>query len=105
MIAFLCTFPHCVLPTVLISRKIFEIFFQVCPQSKILGDVATQNMIKVTAVKPHLRMKKIRENLRERNEAFKKDPYAKAFGISVQDNLSEIDGRVLDAPKIEYQGL
>ena len=62
-------------------------------------------MIKVTAVKPHERMKRIRENLRERNEAFKKDPFAKAFGISVQDNLSEIDGRVLDAPKIEYQGL
>ena len=61
-------------------------------------------MIKVTAVKPHERMEKIRRNLRERNEAFKNDPYAKAFGISVQDNLSEISGRVLDAPKLEYQG-
>ena len=62
-------------------------------------------MIKVTAVKPHERMERIKQNLRERNQAFKDDPFAKAFGISVQDKLSEIDGRVLNAPKIEYQDI
>ena len=65
-------------------------FFQVCPQSKILGDDSTRNMIKITAVKPHERFEKIRQNLQEQNEAFKNDPYAKEFGISVNDQPLKI---------------
>ena len=47
-------------------------------------------MIKITAVKPHERFEKIRQNLHEQNEAFKKDPYAKEFGISVNDQPLKI---------------
>ena len=80
------------------------IFLQVCPQSKILGDVSTQNMIRITAVKPHKRMEKIRQNLLERNNVFKNDPYANAFGISVSDKFSLIDARILKPPILEYFG-
>ena len=65
-------------------------FLQVCPQSKILGDDSTRNMIKITAVKPHERFEKIRQNLQEQNKAFKNDPYAKEFGISVNDQPLKI---------------
>ena len=79
-------------------------FLQVCPQSKILGDVSTQNMIKITAVRPQERMEKIRQNLKERNNVFKNDPYANAFGISVSDQFSQIDARILKPPDLEYSG-
>ena len=77
-----------------------ELKQQVCPQSKILGDDATRNMIKVTAVRPDLRQKRIQEALKKRNNAFKNDPYAQGFGISVQENFSVIPARVLDPPKV-----
>ena len=76
--------------------------FQVCPQSKILGDDATRNMIKVTAVKPNERFEKIKANLQEKNKAFKNDPHALAFGISVSDKCHEVNGRVLDSPSPAY---
>ena len=47
-------------------------------------------MIKITAVKPHERFEKIRQNLQEQNDAFKNDPYAKEFGISVNDQPLKI---------------
>ena len=61
-------------------------------------------MIKITAVKPHERMEKIRQNLKERNNVFKNDPYANAFGISVSDQFSLIDARILKPPDLEYSG-
>ena len=78
-----------------------ELKQQVCPQSKVLGE-ATSNMIKVTAVKPHERQQMIKQSLKERNEAFQNDKYAKSFGISVQDRFCEIDARVLNPPVLNY---
>ena len=51
-------------------------------------------MIKVTAVRPDLWQK--------RNDAFKNDPYAQGFGISVQENFSVIGARILDPPSVSY---
>ena len=55
---------------------------------------------KVTAVRPDLRQKRIQEALKKRNDAFKNDPYAQGFGISVQENFSVIPARILDPPKV-----
>ena len=68
----------------------------------ILGDDATRNMIKVTAVRPDLRQKRIKDALKSRNDAFKNDPYAQGFGISVQENFSVIGARILDPPSVSY---
>ena len=68
--------------------------------SLILGDDATRNMIKVTAVRPDLRQKRIKDALKSRNDAFKNDPYAQGFGISVQENFSVIEARILDPPMV-----
>ena len=68
----------------------------------ILGDDATRNMIKVTAVRPDLRQKRIKDALKSRNDAFKNDPYAQGFGISVQENFSVIEARILDPPIVSY---
>ena len=62
-------------------------------------------MIKITAVRPHERMEKIRKNLEERNNGFKNDPYANAFGISVSDQFSLIDARILKPPILQYSGM
>ena len=70
--------------------------------SLILGDDATRNMIKVTAVRPDLRQKRIKDALKSRNDAFKNDPYAQGFGISVQENFSVIGARILDPPSVSY---
>ena len=59
-------------------------------------------MIKVTAVKPNERFEKIKANLQEKNKAFKNDPHAHAFGISVSDKCHEVNGRVLDSPSPAY---
>ena len=60
-------------------------------------------MIKVTAVRPDLRQKRIKDALKSRSDAFENDPFAQAFGISVQENLSKINARVLDPPQVRYR--
>ena len=62
----------------------------------------TRNMIKVTAVRPDLRQKRIKDALKSRNDAFKNDQYAQGFGISVQENFSVIGARILDPPCVSY---
>ena len=59
-------------------------------------------MIKVTAVRPDLRQKRIKDALKSRNDAFKNDQYAQGFGISVQENFSVIGARILDPPSVSY---
>ena len=87
--------------TIYLPMELLRLKRQVCPQSKILGDVATSAMIKVTAVRPDERQKNIKKNLKDRQPGLK-NGHAKAFGISVQDNFEEIDGRILDAPDLAY---
>lgn len=42
--------------------------------------------------------------LQVRKADFKNDPYAIDFGISISDNMVELSGRVLEAPKLQYGG-
>ncbi len=76
---------------------------QACPRSKALTAENTSAMIKVTAVRPNERQAAIKRNLQFRGNAFKNDPYAKAFGLSVESNFANVNGRVLDPPTLEYQ--
>ena len=76
---------------------------QPAPNSKKLTDKQTAEMIKFTAIKPEERMKRIQQGLRDLNNNGKGDPFAKAFGITVEDNFQKISGRVLPAPKLAYR--
>jgi len=76
---------------------------QACPNTKKLRDDETAAMIKHTAVIPAQRQKRIQDNLDMINNAFKRDPYATAFDITVQGTLMQINGRVLDPPTLGYR--
>ena len=76
---------------------------QACPLSKVLGEVATSEMIKCTAVRPDKRQAFIRDKLQERQKDFR-NGHAEAFGISVADNFETIDGRILNPPSLAYGG-
>lgn len=39
-----------------------------------------------------------------RKADFSNDPYANDFGISITDKMVELQGRVLQAPKLQYGG-
>ena len=39
-----------------------------------------------------------------RDAEFNEDPFLKDFGIKVYDEMAPIEGRVLDPPKLQYQG-
>jgi len=76
---------------------------QACPQTKKLRDDETASMIRFTAVPPAERQKRIMENLRNMNDSFKKDPYATAFDITIDSQMTKISGRVLDPPVLGYK--
>ncbi len=85
---------------ILLPIELLELKQQCSPKSKALSAKNTQQMIKVTAVRPDKRQENIRKNLQARS--FKKDKYANAFNITVHDNLAQIDGRILEPPKLDY---
>ncbi|CAK9297293.1 unnamed protein product, partial [Gordionus sp. m RMFG-2023] len=67
-----------------------------------LSDNMVANMIKYTAIPAPERQKKILGLIKEAN--FNSDPIMKAFGITVDDKLMDVDGRVIDPPTISYVG-
>lgn len=69
---------------------------------KKLTDVQTSTMIKATARSAPDREAEI-ANLVKKAQ-FNKDPYVKEFGIQVIDEMTEVRGRVLPPPKIQYGG-
>nr|XP_040574527.1 LOW QUALITY PROTEIN: protein argonaute-2-like [Lepeophtheirus salmonis] len=77
---------------------------QACPNSKKLSDVETANMIRKTAVAPMDRKKNYKYYLKSLNDFFSKDKYANEFGISMSKDMTLINARVLEPPKLEYNG-
>lgn len=69
---------------------------------KKLTDMQTSTMIKATARSAPDREKEI-NNLVSKAD-FNKDPYLQMFGISVSYQMTEVRGRVLPPPRIEYGG-
>ncbi|XP_039253846.2 protein argonaute-2-like [Styela clava] len=69
---------------------------------KKLTDIQTSTMIKATARSAPDRENEI-ANLVKKAQ-FNRDPYVKEFGIQVIDEMTEVRGRVLPPPKIQYGG-
>uniref|UniRef100_A0A915MGY2 Protein argonaute-1 n=9 Tax=cellular organisms TaxID=131567 RepID=A0A915MGY2_MELJA len=69
---------------------------------KKLSDTQTSTMIKVTARNAPDREKEISALVRRAEIVH--DPFAQEFGISINSNMTEVKGRVLNAPKLLYGG-
>ncbi|OQV21162.1 Protein argonaute-1 [Hypsibius exemplaris] len=69
---------------------------------KKLTDTQTSTMIKATARSAPDREREI--NTLVRKADFNNDPYAQEFGIQINNQMTEIRGRVLPPPKIQYGG-
>ncbi|TKR83033.1 hypothetical protein L596_016687 [Steinernema carpocapsae] len=69
---------------------------------KKLTDTQTSTMIKATARSAPEREREI-SNL-VRHAEFNADPYAHEFGIAINTAMTEVKGRVLNAPKLVYGG-
>jgi len=89
--------------TTYIPMEFCTLVSQPMPRKKKLQDDAVATMIRQTAIKPLERQKKIMEGLKANNEMYKKDPYAKEFGISVAGTMTKLTGRILNPPSIEYK--
>ncbi|XP_035828092.1 protein argonaute-2 isoform X7 [Aplysia californica] len=69
---------------------------------KKLTDMQTSTMIKATARSAPDREKEINNLIRKAN--FNADPYLQTFGISINTQMMDVQGRVLTAPKLQYGG-
>jgi eukaryotic translation initiation factor 2C len=69
---------------------------------KKLTDMQTSTMIKATARSAPDREKEINNLVRKAE--FNNDVYVTHFGINILTNMTEVMGRVLTAPKIQYGG-
>lgn len=69
---------------------------------KKLTDNQTSTMIKATARSAPDREKEINNLVRKAN--FNSDPYLQTFGISIIPTMVDVNGRVLNPPKIQYGG-
>ncbi|KPP63383.1 hypothetical protein Z043_118368, partial [Scleropages formosus] len=69
---------------------------------KKLTDNQTSTMIRATARSAPDRQDEISKLMRSAN--FNSDPYVREFGIMVRDEMTEVNGRVLQAPSILYGG-
>lgn len=70
---------------------------------KKLTDSQTSTMIKATARSAPDREREISDLVTR--AGFNNDPYVREFGIQVIDEMTEVRGRVLPAPRLQYGGL
>ena len=70
---------------------------------KKLTDQQTSTMIKATARSAPDREREIAELVKK--AGFNNDPYVREFGIQVIDEMTEVKGRVLPAPRLQYGGM
>uniref|UniRef100_A0A0K0DJA5 Protein argonaute-1 n=2 Tax=Metastrongylidae TaxID=55271 RepID=A0A0K0DJA5_ANGCA len=69
---------------------------------KKLTDTQTSTMIKATARSAPEREREIASLVRKAE--FSADPFAHEFGIAINSAMTEVKGRVLSAPKLQYGG-
>ncbi|XP_033120381.1 protein argonaute-2-like isoform X1 [Anneissia japonica] len=69
---------------------------------KKLTDNQTSTMIKATARSAPDREREINSLLQRAK--FNEDPYMRQFGISISNEMTEIQGRVLNPPRLQYGG-
>ena len=83
--------------------ELVEIKKQLAPSTKSLSEAESTKMKQETALKPDLRKKRIEKNLKDLSNAFQTDPYAREFGLTINENMEQIDGRVLPPPSMKYK--
>ncbi|KTF86032.1 hypothetical protein cypCar_00014445, partial [Cyprinus carpio] len=71
---------------------------------KKLTDNQTSTMIKATARSAPDRQEEISRLVKSNNMVGGPDPYLKEFGIVVHNDMTEVTGRVLPAPMLQYGG-
>lgn len=69
---------------------------------KKLTDMQTSTMIKATARSAPEREKEIKNLVEEAD--FQNDQYMKTFNLTIDKSMTEVQGRVLPAPKLQYGG-
>ncbi|XP_073982240.1 protein argonaute-2-like isoform X3 [Rhodnius prolixus] len=69
--------------------------------NKKLNEMQTRNMVRAAAVGTDIRKRKIENSIR--SVAFNNDPCIKEFGIFVDTNFTNVEARILDAPRLLYK--
>ncbi|CAO3703942.1 unnamed protein product [Rhizopus stolonifer] len=93
------------LPCVVVKKDIF-LPMEVCevlPGQRVmskLNEKQTAEMIKFTCQKPHVRANKVQQGMSLLK--YRENPYMQQFGVSVKNEMSVINARVLPTPKISY---
>ena len=76
---------------------------QALSRFKHIDDFQRKKMIRAAAKPPKERRLTIEQNLRDLSSNYDKDPYAKAFGVKVCDEMMKVEGRVVAAPVLKYK--
>ncbi|XP_024966350.1 protein argonaute PNH1-like isoform X2 [Cynara cardunculus var. scolymus] len=69
-------------------------------RTKGLNNKQITSLLKFSCQRPKEQEKEILQTMHQ--SSFKEDPYAKEFGISIDDRLTSVDARVLPAPWLKY---
>eukprot|EP00092_Neocalanus_flemingeri_P034497 GFUD01037510.1.p1 GENE.GFUD01037510.1~~GFUD01037510.1.p1 ORF type:complete len:930 (+),score=334.94 GFUD01037510.1:83-2872(+) len=88
--------------TIYIPMELCIMMAQPMPRHKLLQEESVSKMIRTTAVTPWERQDRIMKGLQKNNSMYKKDPYAKEFGINVAGSMAQLTGRLLPPPTIAY---
>ena len=88
--------------SIYIPMELCMMMAQPMPRHKVLQEEAVSKMIRTTAVSPMERQDRILKGLQKNNMMYKKDPYAKEFGINIAGTMAQLTGRLLPPPTIEY---
>ena len=97
-----CLWVGPVTKTIYIPMELCIMVAQPMPRHKLLQEEAVSKMIRTTAVSPKERQDRILKGLQMNNKMYKKDPYAKQFGINIAGSMAQLTGRLLPPPTIEY---
>ncbi|KAH7849364.1 hypothetical protein Vadar_016819 [Vaccinium darrowii] len=98
--------PH--LPCLLVgsARKVNYLPMEACKivegqrYSKRLNDKQITSLLKFSCQRPQEQEAEILQTIHQ--SGYKEDPYAKEFGISIDDKLASVEARVLPAPWLKY---
>lgn len=102
------TIRHSHLPCLLVgsARKVNYLPMEACKivegqrYSKRLNDKQITSLLKFSCQRPKEQEAEILQTIHQ--SGYNEDPYAKEFGISIDDNLASVEARVLPAPWLKY---
>ena len=70
-----------------------------------LTDKQRKEMISETAKPPKARRATIEQHLKNLSNYYEEDPYAKAFGLKINNEMIKVDGRTLFPPALKYKNV